>query len=435
MIFCEVEANSQYSVADVITEVALEVVQSQLVLLQILDTCLTQSWRRHAEAAADYRPEGHHQSWVDPLPLDEGLARRILSVVISYLRLASSESSIRSGTTISATNRDGRGQVDTVNPWGYGQISQPTTSTFSPDFVRTHVHSRQRHENRRHQNSFGVHVSTIVDAVPELTRYLGQIVYYLSSSNWSLVFGRVRSRLLHLTTTIEDMPDLIDLRLLQWSNMNRARLGQVLQEGSTRFLNIKRPAQIAFATVLHAVIWNWLEINPNEFENLVTTDGRLEGNPDGLFDVLYSMSDFSSSNAKRTAVFYPLLSMLLVICPDMLKKVVLGETKSKSSGVSKKSSFMESLKKGLNSGNKGTEPSTRCYVNFVKAAVVLSPQNEGAGLRILLSEIVNDLKVCSLRLNVLTPRILSSLVRIRTISWRLACRWTVWWLYIVRILA
>jgi neurofibromin 1 len=236
-----------------------------------------------------------------------------------------------------------------------------------------------------------------VDAVSQLTRHLGQIIYYLSSSNWTLVFGRVKSRLVHFTTTIEDAPDLIDLRLFQWSNFNRNRLGQVIQEASNLFLHIKRPSQIAFASVLHSAIWNWIDINPLEFEALVESNRRMEGGPDGLFDVLYSMSDFSSSNAKRTAVFYPLLSMLLVISPDLLKKVVLGDASAKSSGMSKKFSFMESLKKGM-SGNKGFEPSTRCYLNFVKAAVSLSTKHDTSGLRTLLPEIVNDLKVCLDRL-------------------------------------
>ena len=235
-------------------------------------------------------------------------------------------------------------------------------------------------------------MSNILDSVSQSTRYLGQIIFYLSSSNWHLVFSRVRSRLAYLTTTIEDMPDLIELRLLQWSNLNRVRLCQLMQETSNVFLHIKRPSQIAFASVMHSAIWNWIDANPEEFNILVGSDRRIDGNPEALFDMLYSMSDFSSSNVNRTAVFYPLLAMILVICPDLFKKVVVGEPGGKSSGLSKKYSFMESLKKGL-SGSKGFEPSVACYVDFVKAAMRISPRHSNSGLRKLLPEVLHDLQV------------------------------------------
>ena len=321
----------------------------------------------------------------------------LLGVLTTYLRFVSNETNPQSGTASPAPSNHGRGQSTAMVSWGHGGLLHPGSSTLPTSFLQSHFHPRiNRSSDSRELKQFDcTDMSNIVDSVSQSTRYLGQIIFYLSSSNWNLVFSRIRSRLAYLTTTIEDMPDLIELRLLQWSNLNRARLCQLMQETSNVFLHIKRPSQIAFASVMHSAIWNWIDANPEEFDILVGSDRRIDGNPEALFDMLYSMSDFSSSNAKRTAVFYPLLAMILVICPDLFKKVVVGEPGGKSSGLSKKYSFMESLKKGL-SGSKGFEPSAACYVDFIKAAMRISPRHSNSGLRNLLPEVLHDLKVSRL---------------------------------------
>ena len=374
-------------------EVSLEVHQSQAYLLYLLDSCLTATWRPRAETTISQSSD-IPRFWSDPTPLEDGSARTLLAVLTTYLRFVSNERNTQSGTASPAPSRDGRGQSSAVISWGHGGLLHPGSSKLLSTFLQSHLHSRS---NRGSTSLEGdqfecTEMSNILDSVSQSTRYLGQIIFYLSSSNWHLVFSRVRSRLAYLTTTIEDMPDLIELRLLQWSNLNRVRLCQLMQETSNVFLHIKRPSQIAFASVMHSAIWNWIDANPEEFNILVGSDRRIDGNPEALFDMLYSMSDFSSSNAKRTAVFYPLLAMILVICPDLFKKVVVGEPGGKSSGLSKKYSFMESLKKGL-SGSKGFEPSVACYVDFVKAAMRISPRHSNSGLRKLLPEVLHDLQV------------------------------------------
>ena len=385
-------ADFQYSISKSHADVPLEVHQSQAYLLYLLDSCLTVTWRQRADATPSQSSD-IPRFWPDPPQLDESSARTLLNVLVTYLRFVSGENSLHSGTASPAPSRDGRGQSSSIVSWGHGIVEQPGFSALSPSFIQTH---QQRDHNLSHSHEAELlaytNMSNIVDTVTQTTRYLGQIIFFLSSSNWNLVFTRVRSRLAHLTTTIEDTPDLIELRLLQWVNLDRARLGQLMQETSNVFIHIKRLSQIAFASVLHSAIWNWIDCNPDEFDSLVGSERRIDGNPEGLFDVLYSMSDFSSSNVKRTAVFYPLLAMILVICPDLFKKVVIGDS-GKSSGLSKKFSFMESLKKGLSS-HKGFEPSAACYVDFIKAAMRVSPRHSISALRSLLPQVLHDLKVC-----------------------------------------
>jgi neurofibromin 1 len=380
----------QYSIAKSHADVSLEVHQSQGYLLYLLDSCLTVTWRQRVEDTTSQSSD-IPRFWSDPLPLDETSARTLLNTLITYLRFVSSENALQPGTASPAPSRDGRGQSSSIVSWGHGVVQHPGFSALCPSFVRTHQHIHNS-DTREDELLSCTNMSNIIDTVTQTTRFLGQIIFYLSSSNWNLVFTRIRSRLSHLTTTIEDTPDLIELRLLQWANLDRVRLGQLMQETSNVFIHIKRPSQIAFASVLHSAIWNWIDCNPDEFDVLVGSERRIDGNPESLFDVLYSMSDFSSSNAKRTAVFYPLLAMILIICPDLFKKVVIGDSAGKSSGLSKKVSFMESLKKGL-SGHKGFEPSAACYVDFIKAAMRVSPRHSNSALRNLLPQVLHDLKV------------------------------------------
>ncbi len=208
-----------------------------------------------------------------------------------------------------------------------------------------------------------------------------------------MIFSRLKTRFSYFTTTIDENIDLSELRLLEWSNVDRNRLSQILQEISTALLHVKRPAQAAIANVLHRAIWNWINVHPAEYEMLVETNRKLDPSVDNLFDVLASISDVGSlSNAKRSKTFFPLMAMLLVVSPDTMRKLVLGETGTKGSGAAKKVAFLENCRKGI-TGNKGFEASVLSYIDFVKASVCLSPSMESSGVKSLVGDIQNDLKV------------------------------------------
>jgi neurofibromin 1 len=246
------KADRQYSVSRPQADVSLEVHQSQAYLLHLLDSCLTATWRPRAETTTS-QPSEIPRFWSDPTPLDDASARTLLGVLTTYLRFVSNETNPQSGTASPAPSNHGRGQSTAMVSWGHGGLLHPGSSTLPTSFLQSHFYPRiNRGSDSREFDQFDcTDMSNIVDSVSQSTRYLGQIIFYLSSSNWNLVFSRIRSRLAYLTTTIEDMPDLIELRLLQWSNLNRARLCQLMQETSNVFLHIKRPSQIAFASVMH----------------------------------------------------------------------------------------------------------------------------------------------------------------------------------------
>jgi neurofibromin 1 len=224
-----------------------------------------------------------------------------------------------------------------------------------------------------------------------MTKRTARVIFYLSASNWPLVLSRIKARVAHLTTTLEENPELFELRFLEWANVDATRLAQALQEISTPFLHVKRPAQTALASALRKAIWNWIDVYPAEYQALIEGTRKLDGNPDVLFDVLLSMSDSSSTN-KRAKVFYPLMAMLLVLSPDSLKRLALGDVSRGGSALAKKHSFLDSLRKGL-SQSKSFEACAVCYVDLVRAAMCCSPRLETSGIRTLAPDLQNDLKV------------------------------------------
>lgn len=125
------------------------------------------------------------------------------------------------------------------------------------------------------------------------------------------------------------------------------------------------------------------------------------GNPDLLFDHL---SQISESN-RRKLIFWPTQTMLLILCPDILFSIGLGTTSSNSGSSgslselskstksminSKKSVFLESLRKSLRS--KLSEVATFCYVDICRASTYVS-KTDGSALRLIVPNIETELKV------------------------------------------
>lgn len=139
------------------------------------------------------------------------------------------------------------------------------------------------------------------------------------------------------------------------------------------------------ANVLHKAIWNWIEVFPSEFVHLCQTQKRMEGEPHILFDICHSLA----TDNKRRAVFWPLQTMLLILCPDILLNAAMTDARN---NLSKKAQFLEALKKSLR--NKSLmDIAARCYVDVCKASTYVS-KNDTSALRHIVPEIENELKVC-----------------------------------------
>jgi neurofibromin 1 len=171
-----------------------------------------------------------------------------------------------------------------------------------------------------------LHSSNILAKVYEATC---RVIFYISASNWSLIFSKIKSYILHLSTTSEENPDTLMLRLLECSSLNAKRLSMVLAELQLSFLHFKKNTQLNLAVLLRRGIWNWLEAYPTEFEDLQAGHRRLEGCPETLFDMCNSLAD----TTRKKIYLWPLQNMLMILCPEILMNLTMNVS---SANVSKK---------------------------------------------------------------------------------------------------
>lgn len=66
--------------------------------------------------------------------------------------------------------------------------------------------------------------------------------------------------------------------------------------------------------MLRRAIWNWIENYTEEYIALCHRQNRIDGSPEILFDIFNSLAD----TTKRKAIFWPVQTMLIVLCPDIM---------------------------------------------------------------------------------------------------------------------
>lgn len=175
--------------------VAVDLLQSQLFLLRTIADCTTQHWANVATSSTTF---------LDPVPLDDQVANRLLLVSLLFLSLPTEDAAqgiysrspsiaVISQTALKAATKPNKG------------ISTPPPSP-----------------------------STRQSVSQEIGRQAGRIAYFLSASNWPIVFGRIKYRINQYAN--EDSSDLIEMRLLEWCCLDRRRLSVVIQ-GSSKFFS------------------------------------------------------------------------------------------------------------------------------------------------------------------------------------------------------
>ncbi|CAG8742080.1 6530_t:CDS:2, partial [Racocetra fulgida] len=130
-----------------------------------------------------------------------------------------------------------------------------------------------------------------------------------------------------ITAANDHTIEAAELRLLEVSDLNSKRLSMVLQELCDSISTLRKPAQIVMATVLRKAIWNWIEVFPAEFVTLCQTQKRMGGNPERLFEIC---NNLVSNNPNGIKAFWPLQTMLLILCPDLLFSAAMHDRASNS---------------------------------------------------------------------------------------------------------
>lgn len=120
------------------------------------------------------------------------------------------------------------------------------------------------------------------------------------------------------------------------------------------------------------MICNWIIINFIEYEVLIELGKKLEGGVDVLFDVFYLVFDLGLLfNVCWMKVFYLFMVGFLVVCLDILWRVMVRESIKGSLGFLKKMLYMDSFRKGFNL-IKGFEVCVFFYIEFMSVGMVLS---------------------------------------------------------------
>ncbi|CAG8508989.1 2177_t:CDS:10 [Funneliformis mosseae] len=343
--------------------VPIEVLQSQLLILKILSACMTNHWKYYRVAMRQSTDNSSFtgddnssvttlvnqpkfklpKSWEDPPPLEDSLAKYILNILSRFLHQMASQED------------NNTGQPPTGSPAGLSP--NPSTST---------------------QGS-----SATFDIISDIYKNAGRVIFYISASNWNVVFSRIKTRIGYLTSTNDEWPETAELKLLECSDLNSKRLSMVLQELCGSFLHLKRSAQTMMANVLRKAIWNWIEVFPAEFVTLCQSQKRLDGGPEILFDYCNNLAE---SNVRKRSVFWPLQTMLLILCPDILFNASMSDRTSPS----KRAAFLDSLKQSLRR-SRLADVAVVCYVDICKASTYVA-KNDSSALRLIVPDIENDLK-------------------------------------------
>lgn len=221
------------------------------------------------------------------------------------------------------------------------------------------------------------------ELIVDIYNNVRKILFYTSASNWTTYFARVRARLAIFSATTEEVREWCDLRLIECASVNSRRLGQILREMSTCFLHLNATLQLRVAVYLRKAIWNWIELYTVEFIELCVSGKRMDNGPEVLFDMANAVAD----NTRKRSALWPLQTMLLVLCPDILMQVYMSESPKQTS---RRGAFLETLRKNLRT-SKVAGIAAACYVDICKISTYIPP-TENCVLRHIAADIENELR-------------------------------------------
>ncbi|EMD40361.1 hypothetical protein CERSUDRAFT_148314 [Gelatoporia subvermispora B] len=429
---------------------SIDVLQSQLFIMKVLSIAMASRWGRRPE---DTRPSSrngkqpapsskastpdsatlpvsikrrvklssdHLSAPAEPPPLDETCAKYILSVLVLYLRqTAPSAPRMMSSANLdfAASYHDFESveapdEHAATDVFSRGPTVPPSISAI-PRAMNRARHASQASLNsgaptnasgHAARHSLAYEKTSIVTSKSPLSlntligKFAGRVVYHLSASNWQIVLTRIRQRIHFLAGASENDPDIVDLQLMAHSALDKTRLTQSLQELSSLLVNMKREAQAAVARPLRAAIWNWIDLFPEELNDVVRYHRRLDGAPERVFDILYDVHDMDKdmkepprdSKEIKSAV-WPTLTALMCISSDRIKSELQGPQKH---GRSKDRNFAELIIRSVAFKSKNRDVAAICALDVCRAASRIRPEEDAEiPLQALALDVAHELKI------------------------------------------
>jgi neurofibromin 1 len=146
-------------------------------------------YRANATDSANWIiPEGMPPVPIDPPPLDDNLAKHIVYVMSRFIY-----------------------QVGFLEERDHGLVANHFASVASVEIF---------------SNVTGQSSSTSI--MIDIYKAASRVIAYVSASNWSIIFAKIKNRILYLTTTAEECPEITDVMLLECASLNCKRLSMIL---------------------------------------------------------------------------------------------------------------------------------------------------------------------------------------------------------------
>lgn len=338
---------------------SIGVLQSQLFILKVLSLAMAARWNQNVRSnsrASNFpesplpskgRPPPSERSytpppWSEPPPLDDRSAKYLLSVLVLFLRQTAETDPLMLSSGIADTSFRDFESTDflTATPLLEAQNGGPAIPSDISELPGPVLRNRPS-ANSVQSSKASIHsvipipANTLTYEKTHMTlaksslavnrliaKYAGRIIYHLSASNWKIVLSRLRSKIHFLASNAEENMDVVDLQLLVHCALDKHRLVQVLSgkckamfldlesahafsELCSLLVNMKPSSHVAISVPLRRALWNWIEVFPNEYNDVLKSRTRLDGAPERVFDLLYTLVTTNTEH-----IFWPTLAVL-----------------------------------------------------------------------------------------------------------------------------
>lgn len=132
------------------------------------------------------------------------------------------------------TEKGMEGKVDSEAPGGLMIAPDATEASSPPLSPRLKESPRLGHRRPQSTHSIssvasGSGSASASSLMCEIARQVGRIFYFLSSASWSVVYSKIKSTLVRLGQSNNNHPDAVEIRILEWINLDQTKLSLVIK--------------------------------------------------------------------------------------------------------------------------------------------------------------------------------------------------------------
>ncbi|KAF8324598.1 uncharacterized protein EI90DRAFT_3157325 [Cantharellus anzutake] len=390
--------------------IPLDVLLSILHVLKVMTTAMTRHWVYHRDETLKRAKNFHDQvkdSWVDPPPFDEPVAEYILIVMIRFLRQQKrfQPKQIRApGHTRTGSFPD-FGAIDMRGAKESFQATYRTLFPLVPAFsVGRHQWGLSVEKGDTYeypQSAFEMtatsfHLSNSTATIEWLIHlYSCRAIFYLSASNWPVVFAKIHSKLRDIADSVKgEEEDMTEVRLIAVCALDRDRLFSILRELSSLLVSMGPKGKVATTLCLRPAICTWAVCFPTQVREQIVNPARMEGTTERLYDKLFSM--MLSMLPQEQPSLWAALASLLITAPDRLRQ--LTQQAYEPQNTKRQPNFLMMLQKALFGPSLlNSELSMACYVIFCKAHTMMASLPDSSPIRSNAYEFASDLHAAIFR--------------------------------------